>query len=163
MREIDTRKLVVAELLAYWNWFTDEGLTPELVFKPGPGTSIPPYLKDQKLLVLKISDQSTSGLHFGELGIAFDTAFGGVRRKVFIPYEDVVGMKATELPDTVGMFSVIDFQYLSKTLETAGITVRSGTVTTEVSPQEKETTNTADTTADTIGVVRVDFIRRRKE
>lgn len=120
MKKIDTYSLIRGELLSYWWWFVDQGLTPELVCESNrSGVQIPEYLRNQRIVVLNISREATSSLTFGQAHVLFRTTFGGSPEDITIPYEAVLGMKASEFTSDIGMFSVIDFVALSQMLNGA--------------------------------------------
>ena len=159
---INTRRLIVAELMAFWNWFSEEGLTPHLVCTTdGPEIDIPAYLKERKHMVLNISSAATSDLLFGDAGVSCQVAFGGRHIRVFIPYENVLGMKAAEFPDTVGMFAVVDYRRLSEVLNAADMQATSDTTPRADAVSEGSSSKERAVPSEG-GAVVVDFTKRRK-
>src|SRR5574343_780811 len=81
---------------ALHEWCTDNGFTPYLAVKVGPGVQVPrEFVKDGEI-VLNVSFDATSHLQLGNEYVEFKARFGGVAREIVVPVDHVIAIYARE-------------------------------------------------------------------
>jgi stringent starvation protein B len=81
---------------ALYEWCTDNGLTPYIAVRVGPGARVPMEFVKQGEIVLNISFDATSGLQIGNDDIRFKARFGGIARDIVVPIGQVAAIYARE-------------------------------------------------------------------
>ena len=81
---------------ALYEWCTDNGLTPYLAVRVGPGARVPMEFVKNGEIVLNISFDATSALNIGNDEIRFKARFGGVARDILVPIGQVTAIYARE-------------------------------------------------------------------
>ena len=111
-------------------WMLDSGHTPHLVVDVNiAGVQVPAgYIKDGKL-VLNISYDATRGLDLANNEqLEFETRFGGVSRRVFIPMNAVLAIYAQETGEGLVFEPGKEPPPKGKASPTAGTSAKSGAV-----------------------------------
>ncbi|WP_449370178.1 ClpXP protease specificity-enhancing factor [Thiomonas sp.] len=91
---------------ALYEWCTDNGLTPYLAVRVGPGARVPMEFVKNGEIVLNISFDATSALNIGNDEIRFKARFGGVARDILVPIGQVTAIYARE--NSQGMAFPVD-------------------------------------------------------
>jgi len=81
---------------ALYEWCTDNGLTPYIAVRVGPGARVPMEFVKHGEIVLNISFDATSGLQIGNDDIRFKARFGGIARDILVPIGQVAAIYARE-------------------------------------------------------------------
>lgn len=84
-------------LQAYYDWLTDNQLTPHLVVDATvEGTQVPrQYVKDGQI-VLNIAGGAVVSLELGKESVEFNACFGGVPQQVVLPMASIIAIYARE-------------------------------------------------------------------
>jgi stringent starvation protein B len=83
-------------LRALHEWCTENGYTPYIAVKVGPGVQVPrEFVKDGEI-VLNVSFDATSHLQLANDYIEFKARFGGVAREIMVPVDHVIAIYARE-------------------------------------------------------------------
>ena len=81
---------------ALHEWCTDNGFTPYIAVKVGPGVQVPrEFVKDGEI-VLNVGFDATSHMQLGNEYIEFKARFGGVAREIVVPVDHVIAIYARE-------------------------------------------------------------------
>lgn len=82
---------------ALYDWLLDNQLTPHVVVDATwPGAEVPQEFVQDGQIVLNIHPEATLGFEMGSLDITFQARFGGVPRRVTIPYGAMLAIYAKE-------------------------------------------------------------------
>ncbi len=82
---------------AYYDYIVDHEDTPHLLINPGcPGVVLPARFKLNKELILSISPAAVHNFNVGRAGLSFATRFSGESHDVFLPYNCIQEIIATE-------------------------------------------------------------------
>ncbi len=82
---------------AYYEWITDNGLTPHLLVNAEHlGAELPTQHVHEGRIVLNVGSSAVRGLHLGNETVEFNARFGGVSRLVKVPVNAVMAIYARE-------------------------------------------------------------------
>jgi len=82
---------------ALYEWLLDNELTPHVVIDANwPGTQVPSEYVQDGQIVLNIHPDATTGLHMAEVDMEFQARFGGVPRRITVPYGALLAIYARE-------------------------------------------------------------------
>jgi|SRR5690554_5553609 len=82
---------------ALYEWLLDNQLTPHVVIDANyPGTEVPQEFVQDGQIVLNIHPEATTAFEMGELELSFQARFGGVPRKVVVPFGALLAIYARE-------------------------------------------------------------------
>jgi stringent starvation protein B len=81
---------------ALHEWCSDNGFTPHLAVRVGPGVRVPMEFVRDGQITLNLSMDATQGLQIGNEWIEFKARFGGVARDILVPVGEVMAIFARE-------------------------------------------------------------------
>ncbi|RUO42874.1 ClpXP protease specificity-enhancing factor [Aliidiomarina taiwanensis] len=82
---------------ALYEWLLDNELTPHVVIDANwPGTEVPAEYVQDGQIVLNIHPDATTGLQMAEVDMQFQARFGGVPRRITVPYGALLAIYARE-------------------------------------------------------------------
>ncbi|MCO4321448.1 ClpXP protease specificity-enhancing factor [Aliidiomarina quisquiliarum] len=82
---------------ALYEWLLDNELTPHVVIDASwPGTEVPQEFVQDGQIVLNIHPDATTAFQMGNVDIQFQARFGGVPRRIVVPYGALLAIYARE-------------------------------------------------------------------
>lgn len=81
---------------ALHEWCSENGFTPHLAVRVGPGVRVPMEFVRDGQITLNVSVDATQGLQLGNEWIEFKARFGGVPREIQVPVQHVAAIYARE-------------------------------------------------------------------
>lgn len=82
---------------ALYEWLLDNELTPHVVIDANwPGTEVPSEYVQDGQIVLNIHPDATTSLQMAEVDVQFQARFGGVPRRIIVPYGALLAIYARE-------------------------------------------------------------------
>ncbi|CUS47409.1 MAG: clpXP degradation system adaptor protein SspB [Idiomarinaceae bacterium HL-53] len=82
---------------ALYEWLLDNQMTPHIVIDANwPDTEVPLEFVQDGQIVLNIHPEATTSFEMSEFDVRFQARFGGVPRKVVVPYGALLAIYARE-------------------------------------------------------------------
>ncbi len=82
---------------ALYEWLLDNELTPHVVIDASwPGAEVPQEFVQDGQIVLNIHPDATTAFQMGSIDIQFQARFGGVPRRIVVPYGALLAIYARE-------------------------------------------------------------------
>src|SRR5690554_1306038 len=82
---------------ALYEWLLDNELTPHVVIDASwPGAEVPLEFVQDGQIVLNIHPDATTGFQMGSIDLQFQARFGGVPRRIVVPYGALLAIYARE-------------------------------------------------------------------
>lgn len=82
---------------ALYEWLLDNQTTPHIVIDAiWPGTEVPQEFVQDGQIVLNVHPDATTAFEMGDFDVRFQARFGGVPRKVVVPYGALLAIYARE-------------------------------------------------------------------